>query len=204
MVLRGERQAPRLSGPLVGGVRRDMQGRGFALVNVAPPGGDGLALRLPRRRTVLPSDSPRWWQFPELARYACRLEALLARALPEEAVCLAEMEFRREPAGLVDEEVDRLHADGSYVRSVASLYGPGTVYRDGRTERSVPRGQTLLMTALSRARARGVPCTLHRRPGAGPERAVVVGSFEACRGGPRPAGVYRRVADGGAGAGLAS
>ena len=31
---------------------------------------------------------------------------------------------------------------------------------------------------MDRARAKGVRCTLHRRPGSGPERAVVVCSFE--------------------------
>ena len=59
-----------------------------------------------------------------------------------------------------------------------ALYGPTTVYRDGRAERSVPDGQTLLMTAQDRTKAVRVPCTLHRRPGAGPERAVIVCSFE--------------------------
>ena len=58
----------------------------------------------------------------------------------------------------------------------------------------MPDGHTLLMTALGRARAVRLPCTLHRRPGAGPERAVVVCSFE-----PRPeqqplASVYWQVA----------
>ncbi|MFI5460716.1 MAG: hypothetical protein ACHRXM_35330 [Isosphaerales bacterium] len=55
-------------------------------------------------------------------------------------------------------------------------------------------GQTLVLTALDRARALGVPCTLHRRPGAGPERAVIVCSFEPRRQQPRPANAGRRVA----------
>jgi hypothetical protein len=88
------------------------------------------------------------------------------------------LEFRHERPGAVDKEVDKLHADGSYIRSVYTLCGLTTVYRDGDAQLSVPRGQTLLMTAMNRARALGLPCTLHRRPGAGPERAVIVCSFE--------------------------
>src|SRR5438445_631867 len=38
--------------------------------------------------------------------------------------------------------------------------------------------ESLLMTAMDRAHALHVPCTLHRRPGAGPPRAVIVCSFE--------------------------
>jgi len=38
---------------------------------------------------------------------------------------------------------------------------------------SAPDGQTLLMTAMDRARVVGVPCTLHRRPGAGPEHDAI-------------------------------
>ena len=123
------------------------------------------------------------------------MEGLLGAALPEEAVSLASLEFRHEPAGLEDPEVDRLHADGSYIRSVCTLYGPGTVYRDGREERPVPDGQTLLMTAMDRARAVGVPCTLHRRPGSGPERAVVVCSFEPRLEQLTRGDVYREVAE---------
>jgi hypothetical protein len=92
--------------------------------------------------------------------------------------------------------VDKLHADGSYLRSVFTLYGPATIYRDQGAERPVLCGQTLLMTAMDRARARGVPCTLHRRPGAGPERAVIVGSFEPRPERPQGAEVYRCIARG--------
>jgi hypothetical protein len=86
--------------------------------------------------------------------------------------------LRRESANHTDKEVDRLHADGSYIRSVFTLHGPSTVYRDGRTERSVAPGTTIFMTAIGRARTIGVPCTLHRRPGRGMERTVIVCSFE--------------------------
>ena len=37
--------------------------------------------------------------------------------------------------GAEDAEVDRLHADGSYLRSVDTLSGATTIYRDGRMER---------------------------------------------------------------------
>jgi hypothetical protein len=130
---------------------------------------------------VLPCHDKRWGRFPELARYACWLEGMLSEALPEEDVTLSSLEFRREPHEREDPEVDRLQADGSYLRSVWTLYGPATIYRDGGIERQVAHGQTLLMTAMGRARAVGVPCTLHRRPGPGLERAVIVCSFE-----PRP------------------
>src|SRR5207244_841760 len=105
-----------------------------------------LFLRLRRRLTVLSSHCPRWRKLPQLARYACWLEALLTGALPEESVCLAALEFRHEDAGSADAVVDRFHADGSYLRTVCTLYGPATVYRDDDGEsRSVPHGQTLLM-----------------------------------------------------------
>jgi hypothetical protein len=172
-----------------------MLGRGFALVNGPSFRAEGLVQRLRRRRTVLPSDSKRWWQYPQLARYGCWLEGLLSRALPEESVVLTELEFRHEPAGTVDKEVDGWHADGSYLRSVGTLYGPGTVYLDDDAESSAPSGQVLLMTAMSRARAVGVPCTLHRRPGAGPERAVIVCSFEPHQESAQRADVYRRAAE---------
>jgi hypothetical protein len=142
-----------------------------------------------KSRITLRCHSKRWWRFAHLARYACWLEEVLADALPEEDVSLTELELRHERAGLVD----GLHADGSYIRSVWTLYGPTTIYRDGRTERSVPDGQTLLMTAQDRTRARRVRCTLHRRPGAGAERAVIVCSFEP-REQSRMANVYRQVA----------
>jgi hypothetical protein len=182
-----------LADPCVAGVRRDLTGCGFALVDTPSCLATDLVHRRPRRSTTLPAHDRRWRQFPELARYACWLEALLDAALAEEAVALASLEFRHEPAGLEDRKVDGLHADGSYLPSVWTLCGPATIYRDCGVERPVPVGQTLLMTAMDRARAVGLPCILHRRPGAGPERAVVVCSFE-----PRPeqsavASVYRDV-----------
>jgi hypothetical protein len=168
-----------------------MSGRGFSLVDT-PRFFDGdLILRPKRTRTVLAPDDPRWRQLPQLAAYACWLKGLLGAALPGEAVTLAALELRREPEGLEDRLVDRLHADGSYLRSVYTVFGPATVYRDGREERAVPNGQTLLMTAMGRARAVRVPCTLHRRPGPGPERAVLVGSFEPRAARPWPSNVYR-------------
>ena len=192
--MRTELRVPCLAGPGVGGLRPEMSGRGFALVDTPPFFDEALLRRLNRSRTVLPFHGKRWWQFPQLAGYGCWLEGLLDEALPEEAVCLTSLEFRHEPAGSEDREVDRLHADGSYLRSVYTLYGPATVYRDRGVERPVPEGHTLLMTAMDRARAVHVPCTLHRRPGAGPERAVVVCSFEPRPGQPPPANVYRDVA----------
>jgi hypothetical protein len=171
-----------------------MRGCGFALADTPPFFDDGPLPRLRRRRTVLASHDKRWRQFPELARYACWLEALLAAALPEEAISLTSLEFRHELAGSEDREVDRLHADGSYLRSAWTLYGPATIYRDRGIERPVPDGHTLLMTAMGRARAVGLPCTLHRRPGAGPGRAVVVCSFEPGSE-PLPAGLYREVVE---------
>jgi hypothetical protein len=167
---------PSLAGHLVGRVRLEMLGRGFAPVATPPFFDDGPLLEL--RRTVLPAHGNRWWKFPGLVRYSRWLERLLGQALPEESLGLSDLELRLEPAGYEDEQVDRLHADGSYLRSVCTLYGPTTIYRDGAAELPVPSGQTLLMTAMDRARAIGVRCTLHRRPGAGQERAVIVGSFE--------------------------
>jgi hypothetical protein len=175
-------------------VRLEMLDRGFSLVNTPAFFHDDLFLRLRRRRMMLPADCNRWWKYPQLARHACWLEGLLRDALPEEAVALVALEFRHEPAGSVDEQVDRLHADGSYLRTVYTPYGPATIYREGDAELQVPSGRTLLMTAHGRARALGVPCTLHRRPGAGPERAVVVCSFEPHKEQPSPAAVYRQAA----------
>jgi hypothetical protein len=172
-----------------------MTGRGFALVNTPLFFEDGLFPRLHRLRTVLPPHDKRWWRFPQLARYACWLEELLDKALPEEVVCLISLEFRLEPAGFEDREVDQLHADGSYLRSVCTLYGPATVYCDAGIVRPVPGRRTLLMTAMNRARAIGLPCTLHRRPGAGPERAVIVCSFEPGPDQPLPSSVYHQAAE---------
>jgi hypothetical protein len=172
---------PRLTGKVVAAVRQDMLERGFSLVTAPRCCDDDLLLRLGRGRTVLPFHSKRWRRFPQFAHYGGWLESLLGLALPEESLSLAALEFRHEPAGSEDQEVDRLHADGSYVRSVCTLVGPTTVYGEGGVERPVPRGQTLLMTAHDRTQAVGVPCTLHRRPGPGPERAVLVCSFEPCQ-----------------------
>jgi hypothetical protein len=191
-VCRSELLMPALSGRLVGEVRLKMLERGFALVNTPRCFDSGLCLRLRKERTVLPFLCEKWWRFPELAVYACWLERLLHEALPDESPLLDALEYRHEPAGSEDKGVDRLHADGSYIRSTCTLYGRTTVYRDGKIERSVPSGKTLLMTALARARAVGVPCTLHRRPGAGPERAVIVCSFEPRRQHDRAVGVYRQ------------
>jgi hypothetical protein len=169
--------------------------RGFSLMDTPPFIDDGLFRWLKRSKTVLPFHSRRWWKYPQLARYGCWLERLLSEALPEESVSLTALEFRHESAGSTDQEVDRLHADGSYIRSVFTRYGPTTVYRDCDAELPVPHGQTLLMTALDRARAIHVPCTLHRRPGAGSERAVIVCSFEPRHGELDRANVVRLVAE---------
>jgi hypothetical protein len=169
------------AGRVVGAVWREMLGHGFALVDTPPFFGDGRFLRCKKGKAALAFHCDRWRRFPELVRYSCWLEWLLGEALPEEPVALARLEVRREPAGFTDAEVDRLHADGSYIRAVYTLFGPATVVREGREERPVPGGQTLLLTATGRARVVGVPCTLHRRPGAGPERAVIVCSFEPRR-----------------------
>jgi hypothetical protein len=173
---------PRQTGTFIGAMRLEMLERGFARVDTPTFFDERLLLRLKRGRTVLPSGCKGWRRFPELANYGSWLEELLGRALCEEPVSLAVLELRHESAGSEDKEVDRLHADGSYIRSVCTLFGPTTIYRDGKSERSVPCGQSFLMTALDRAKAVGVPCTLHRRPGPGPERTVIVCSFE-----PRPA-----------------
>lgn len=191
--MRTEVMMPRLTDALVGQVRLEMASRGFALVGT-PPIFDDLGDRLRRRRTTMSFHDKRWRQFPQLARYGCWLEELLGQAMPEEGVALSSLEFRREPAGSIDEEVDRLHADGGYVRTVFTLFGPATVYRHRGTEQPVPGGQTLLMTAMNRAKAVGVPCTLHRRPGAGPERAVIVCSFDPSGERQPVTNVYREVA----------
>ena len=165
------------TGPWIDSARLELLGRGFTLVETPPFFDEGLFRRLKRNKTVLPFHSKRWWKYPQLARYGNWLEELLRAALPEESVSLAGLEFRHECAGCTDQEVDRLHADGSYIRTVFTPYGPTTVYRDDASECPVPHGRTLIMTAMDRARALRVPCTLHRRPGAGPERAVIVCSF---------------------------
>jgi hypothetical protein len=184
---------PPLADPFVDGVRRGMTGPGFFLVDTSQFFGDDSFRGFKRSNLVLPFDREGWGKFPQFARYACWLEQLLVRALPEESALFAALEFRHERAGLVAEEVDRLHADGSYIRSIYTLYGPTTVYRDGDVESSVPHGHTLLITAVARARPAGVPCTLHRRPGAGPERAVIVCSFERRGEHPHRLSLYRQV-----------
>jgi hypothetical protein len=155
-----------------------MMGKGFALVPTPP----FVDIDIPRKRQsvriILESDCKHWWKFPQLEAYWRWLERVLSEALPDELLALTQLELRNEPAGTLDKDADRLHADGSYLRSVCTLYGPTTIYRDGAVEQRVPCGQTLLMTALARARATRVHCTLHRRPGSGPERSVIVCSFE--------------------------
>jgi hypothetical protein len=183
-----------LTQQLAGSVRQAMANPGFALVDTPPYFDTEPMHGLSRGRTVFRFNSPRWWRFPALASLGCWLEELLVAALPEEAVGLNYLEFRHEPENYEDPEVDKLHADGSYIRSVTTLSGPTTLYRDEGEDHPVPAGQTLLMTATDRARATGVPCTLHRRPGTGPERVIIVGSFE-----PRPenstqVAIYRQVA----------
>jgi hypothetical protein len=176
--LRAAVQMPRPDSQIVGRVRLRMMGRGFDFVPTPAVLDDVLLREVRTGRMVLYVDSGRWWKFPRLAGYGCWLERLLDAALPEEQLRLRELELRHEPAGSEDEKIDRLHADGSYLRSVCTLYGPTTIYRDGGKELSVPSGHTLLMTAMDRARAMRLRCTLHRRPGLGPERAVIVCSFE--------------------------
>jgi hypothetical protein len=166
------------TGKITGAVRLGMLERGFALVDTPRFFDDGPCLRLKKSMTLRPARGNRSWKHPELYSYGRWLECLLDGALPEESLSLVALEFRYERAGALDHEVDRLHADGSYIRSVCTLHGLGTVYRDRGAEWPVPCGQTLLMTAMLRAKELGLPCTLHRRPGAGPERAVIVCSFE--------------------------
>jgi hypothetical protein len=176
-------------------VRREMAQRGFSHVQTLLHFDQSMCLLSPGRTTLLPSDCKAWWKFPQLARYASWVEALLGEALPDEALSLVSLEFRHERAGCVDEEVYRLHADGSYLRSIFTFCGAATIYREGKEERPVPEGRTLLMTAMDRARAMRIPCTLHRRPGPGPQRQVIVCSFEPRHERPRTIGVHRIVAD---------
>jgi hypothetical protein len=184
---------PRLTDQCAGEVRVEMAKPGFALVDRPSFFDDELFLRLQRNRTVLAFNSKRWWRFPQLARYGCWLEGLLQASLPEEAVSLASLEFRHEQAGTQDSEVDNLHADGGYIRTVYTLFGESTIYRHAGIERPVPDGQTLLLTAQNRTRALRIPCTLHRRPGGGSERAVIVCSFEPRLEQGQMADVYRQV-----------
>jgi hypothetical protein len=188
------RRVQRQSDYVLDGVRREMLERGFTLLETPRFFELGLRFRPEGRTTVLAIGSKRWRTIPELARYAAWLETLLKRALPDERLALTVLEFRHEPAGYEDKTVDRLHADGSYIRSVCTLYGQPTIYRDGKLEQPVPPGQALLMTAMQRAQLLGVHCTLHRRPGPGPERAVIVCSFEPCRKDPHSREFDRRAA----------
>src|SRR5262249_38088978 len=145
--LRIERRVPRLTATCVDAVRADMLDRGLALVKSPRLFDEHLFLRLPRSKTVLPPDSKRWGKLPELAAYASWLEELLGLALPEEAVGLVALEFRHEPDGFEDRESDRLHVDGSYIRTVCTLFGRSTLYQDEDGVRPVPDGHTLIMTA---------------------------------------------------------
>jgi hypothetical protein len=192
--LRALHHGPHLTGKRIGEARLQLLEQGFVSVRTPWFFDTGVLLRVRRRRTSLPANSQRWWKFPELARYGSWVEQLLQAALPEEQLCLAELEFRHEPAGSVDLDVDQWHVDGSYIRSVYTLCGPPTIYRDGGTDVPVPEGHTLLMTAFDRSRRLRIPATLHRRPGAGPERTVIVCSFEPCTEQLQQAPIYRRAA----------
>jgi hypothetical protein len=172
----------------------DMVERGFALVDTPWFFDDDLLLRLQRRSRSLSFHDQRWWKFPQLARYGCWLERVLGEILPEGPISLSALEYRHEPAGAENIEVDHLHADRGYIRTVCTLSGLSTIYRPAKIERPVPDGQTLVMTAQDRTRALRVPCTLHRRPGPGPERAVIVGTFAPRQEQPHQANVYREVA----------
>jgi hypothetical protein len=162
---------------LVTQVRSEMMTRGFTLLRV-PMSPDNLHPGRINKSILLSFHTKRWWKFPQWARYACWLERLLLDALPQESARLVSLELRQETAGCVDQEVDGWHADGSYIRSVFSPHGRSTLYLDDGIAHPVPAGMILLMTAAGRTRVRRVHCTLHRRPGLDPERAVTVGSFE--------------------------
>jgi hypothetical protein len=179
---------------VIGVVRWEMNDRGFTLVSTPRFCDESLHRRFKWGRTVLTCDSDRWGKYPQLARYASWLEGLLNLALPEEEISLDALEYRREQAGAVDPETDRLHADGSYIRTVYTLFGPSTIYRDGQEEIATPAGFTLLMTAMDRTRALDIPCTLHRRPGVGPERAAIVCSFASGKKRSSQGQIYQRVA----------
>lgn len=177
--MRVEQPFPRLPRDLIGEVRQAMLRPGFALVQ-APLLFNDRQLRRLKDSTSLVSDYRNGWRrCPSLTRYGSWLERLLGEALPEEAVRLAALEFRHEPAGTEDEEVDRLHVDGSYIRAVYTVSGRATIYRHRGVELPVPPGQILLLTAIDRARAVRISATLHRRPGGGAERVVIVCSFES-------------------------
>jgi hypothetical protein len=149
--------------------------RGFTLLKTPKAVHDVLLPALKRSVTVRSLEGQR---FPGLPCYGAWVQWLLQMLLPEERICLTTLEYRYEPANHADEQIDRLHADGAYLRSAYTLSGASTIFRDAKTERSVPPGFTILMTAIGRARAIRVPCTLHRRPGRGMERSVIICSFE--------------------------
>ena len=156
--------------------RQEMLDRGFALVKTPRCVANCSSARL--NGSVTLRSLTRDCRFPALTRYGLWAESLIRNALPEEYVCLTALELRHEAASHTDKQIDRLHADGSYIRSVFTLHGPSTIYRAGKTQRSVPFGTTIFMTAIGRARTIGVPCTLHRRPGRRMERTVIVCSFK--------------------------
>ncbi len=183
-----------LSGEVIDRVRREMLGRGFSLVETPSFSHESLQNRWNQRSSLLLFSSKHWMKYPHLARYACWLEDLVTRALPEEKLSFIGLEFRREPAGHVNREVDRLHADAAYLRAVYTLYGASTIYRENRQEFPVPEGRTLLMTAQDRTRAVRIPGTLHRRPGPGPERAVLVSTFQPRSEEDEAVKIYRQAA----------
>jgi hypothetical protein len=158
-------------------LRARMRREGFALVTTPPIRLSPTLIRGRKNRVLTSLDSRCSWRFPELVNYGEWLQRLIQQTLPEERLQLGTLEFRFERGGLVDKEVDRIHADGGYIRSLHLLWGLSTFYRNGKIEQIVPKGQTLLMTAMDRARKLHVPCTLHRRPEANSERALIVCSF---------------------------
>lgn len=160
-------------------LRTELLEKGFALLPTPRLHVDEALPRGKKDRILAPFFSRRSERFPELARYGRWLDSLLRQALPEECLGLDTLEYRFERAKLVIDEVDKLHADGGYIRSLYTLAGPPTVYLHARKEHIVPFGRTLVITAFGRARKVRVPCTLHRRPGSGIERTLIVGTFSA-------------------------
>jgi hypothetical protein len=161
---------------LIDHVRIDMRVPGFHILDTLR-----LAESIPliTRTIELPMGCRQWRKFPQLARYALWVESLLQQALPEELICLDRLEYRIEAANSQEPDVDQWHVDGSYVRSACTVQGMSTIVLHQEIERAIPLKQTLLMTAMGRGRSLRIPCTLHRRPGAGPARAVIVCSFES-------------------------
>src|SRR5260370_29683004 len=118
--LQTERGLPQLTARDVAAVRLELSGRGFALLDTQPFFDDGPFAGLKKASVTLRCHDKRWVNFPHLARYACWLEDVLAEALPEEVVHLVALELRHEPAGTENAEVDGLHADRAYLRSVCT------------------------------------------------------------------------------------